>query len=232
MKEFLLTEMEWEQMRLGRITSSNIGKLMETGTKGNYFGKGALSYIDDLIAQRLIGYGNDISGLHAIEWGNDNEPLAYERFKEVFKYDDADFYGGNQRLFLQLGDFIGGSPDFIATKDGKIYIGEIKCPYSTANHVKHLQMHTLEDLKEVSKSYHAQLQFNMLLYAMATSTPLEDVKGIFLSFDPRIKDEKVKHLDIKILEVEFDVDFIELSKERAEKAILVMKEKMNLIYKN
>lgn len=230
MKDHILTEENWERVRLGRITSSGIGKLLQSGTKGNYFGKGALSYIDDLIAQRLVGQSNDISELRAIEWGLDYEAEAYAKCMEVWQPDDCDFYGNNQRLFLTLGDFIGGSPDFIATKDGKTYIGEIKCPYSSVNHVKALLLNSGVDLLEYNKTYYAQLQFNMLLYASVSGANLEDIKGLFVSYDPRIKADNVNHLTLSIIEVGLDADFINEAKERAEKAVEVMKEKVRKIY--
>jgi hypothetical protein len=230
MKNFILHEDEWKRERLGRISSSNYSKLQGKGTKGSFFTKGAETYLDSLVAERLTGSGIDISSLPALDWGNEHEAGAHKAFVEKFNPDKDDFYGGDIRLFLTEGTFLGGSPDSIVEKDGVTYICEIKCPSNSTNHIKNLQLVTPEDLLANHKDYYAQIQMNMYLYHSISGCDPNTLSGLFISYDPRIRNEKVKHLSVKILEVPFDHDFMADAQIRLAEAVDLLKSKIKTIF--
>lgn len=230
MKDFILREDEWKRERLGRISSSNYSKLQGKGSKDSFFTKGAVTYLDSLVAERLTGSGIDISSLPSLDWGNEHEAGAHKAFVKKFTPDKEDFYGGDIRLFLTHGTFLGGSPDSIVEKDGITYICEIKCPSSSTNHVKNLQLKTEKDLQALHKDYYGQIQMNMYLYHLISGCDPSELSGLFISYDPRIRDEKVRHLSVKILEVPFDNDFMADAAERLAKAESLLKSKIKSIF--
>jgi hypothetical protein len=125
-------ELAWKQKRATRITSSNIAKLMTPGRgKGETFGKTAIDYIDDLVFQIRENDLIDQVDAWQMQFGRDNEPLAFEwlrdNFMEEYKCGATDF--GDDILFLCPSIAFGDSPDGIAYVDDEPHAWvEVKNP--------------------------------------------------------------------------------------------------------
>jgi hypothetical protein len=113
-------ELAWKQKRATRITSSNIAKLMTPGrSKGETFGKTAIDYIDDLVFQIRENDLIDQVDAWQMQFGRDNEPLAFEwlrdNFMEEIKCGSTDF--GDDILFMCIGEHFGDSSDGLVYED-------------------------------------------------------------------------------------------------------------------
>lgn len=198
----MFNEMEkWQKDRLGKLTSSEIYKIVKTGTrkmteeelknreKGNrrttvetLFGDTAITYISDCVGEILTGEPkSDLTGVRATEWGNVYESEAGEAF-EKYIGKPIEFYGGANPQFYHFNAYSGGSPDGLL--DDAVL--EIKCPYNTANHVKRLlasrQGASNDWLRDNNEDYYWQVQFNMMC--------TERNKAYLVSYDPRVVNEE------------------------------------------
>lgn len=203
---------DWLQKRCGKFTASDIHKLLEKGkSKCDYFGKGALGYIRVKLAEILTGSVVEVTGVPAMEWGNSLELEAVQAFEKETGH-KVTYWGKANPEFFELTDHSGGSPDGEIEKDGAII--EVKCPYTTAEHINHLLISDAAELQVEKKDYYAQIQMNMLARGRG--------KGYFISYDPRIT---IPQLRLKYIEVPLDEDFAEMLKERiweAEKYLKVL----------
>jgi exodeoxyribonuclease (lambda-induced) len=163
---------EWFSSRKGKITSSEIYKIIGEGkTKGNNLSETAKTYLLTKVAEELGGHTDSMSssGIASLKWGIDLEDTAisfYERIKST-KVDKASF--------IQYSDYYGGSPDGLVLPDGII---EVKCPYNSTNHFKHGMIKTNEDFKKIAPNYYYQCLSNIIC---AKSDWCD-----FISFDPRV----------------------------------------------
>lgn len=203
---------QWEADRLGKFTASEIWKLVEGGRGGEYFGKGAKSYIRLKAAEILTLEPNNGGRVNsnALEWGNSHEFEAADRFaKETGLH--VDYYGGASPKFFEFTNFSGGSPDCIINSDT---VGEIKCPYNSGEHIEHLLLNNADDLKSYYPEAYWQLTFNMICTGLRKAT--------FISYDPRYADEA---LQLKTISFDIDEEDELLIKERvaeAEKQLGIM----------
>jgi hypothetical protein len=173
---------EWLNIRKGKFTGSEIWKLMtEPRSKSELFSETAKTYILEKIAEEnsIDSHDNGFTTM-AMQWGIDNEPVAKRHYERLT---------GSSIMevgFIQLEDFeneCGGSPDGLV--DYRKII-EIKCPYSQANHIKHILV-SEENFKSELKEYYWQMQFYMGCY--------DEVEECdFISFDPRIVKEWTMHI--------------------------------------
>lgn len=189
---------DWMTDRLGKFTASEIWKLTEKGRGGEYFGKGAKTYIRQKAAEILTmeQVNGGRANSNAMEWGNAHEFEAFERFLKETGLKDAEHYGGANPKFFDYTALSGGSPD----GKGETYVLEIKCPYNAGEHLEHLMLSCWEDLRSYYPEAYWQLTFNMI----CTNTNI----GFFISYDPRFADDE---LQIKILQfrlVESDRDYL------------------------
>lgn len=183
----------WLKERLGRFTSSEFHKLLVKG-KGEVFGKTAVSYILEKVAERLTNTCVGFEGNKYTEWGSEHEAEAvsvYEQRQGV-KVDVAPF--------IPLGTNAGGSPDGFVGSDGII---EVKCPFNQVNHLKYF----LENA-QIPKEYAIQIQGNL----MATGRKWCD----FISYDPRMHEVKTHQMFIQ--RVERDEEIIKQIRERIDLA--------------
>jgi len=182
--------------------------------KDEVFGKTALTYMNDKITERFmeddmfVYYMNDVKkSTPAMRWGIEYEDTAreqYELAKEV-KVMDCPF----MRL-KDFEDYVGGSPDGrLSTLDRII---EIKCPYNPTVHIEHCKWSKPEDLKAGNPQYYAQVQLNMEI----TGTKICD----FISYSPLFRNG----LDLHILEVPYDEEFMKALMERIALAVDYIKE--------
>lgn len=167
---------EWFAMRRGRFTSSEIHRLMGERSLGkDDLSDTAKTYVFEKYGELTTGLSKELKAA-ALDWGNDNEPLAKDEFEkrhgEVLS--DCTFYTDTVLFYF------GGSPDGVAIEDGKHSIIEIKCPYAIGEQFKNIAYS--KDAKTMRSKYpelYWQMQSNMYLTGLK--------RGYFISYDPRVK---------------------------------------------
>lgn len=202
----------WKAERIGKFTSSEIYKLLKSGRKKEqYFGDGAITYIQEVVAEIITGEAPEISS-KAIEWGYANEYdaiLEYEQRMGV----KVEYYGSGNPKFFPFSDVCGGSPDGLV---GTQILMEVKCPFNSANHIKFLTMESQEQLKEDNFDYYCQTQSNLLFVKREFAH--------FISYDPRVIDHRLR---LAILEVKRDEELIKDIEERIKAATVIVKNIMS-----
>lgn len=159
----------WDKDRLGKFTASEIYKLMGTPkSKTDIFTATAYTYILDKVSEELVGFATVKNG-EALVWGIEQEAQAKKWFSTITgkTIEEVGFIAHDEQS--------GGSPDGIVD-DGII---EIKCPFNTVNHIKHIL--DSENFRGNFPEYYWQMQMNMLV--------TKKQKCYFISFDPRIDAE-------------------------------------------
>ena len=186
----------WFEMRKGKITSSEIYKIM--GEKG--LSETAKSYLLEKVVEFYDGFSEPAVG-RALEWGTELEPVAIQHYEELrnIKVDKASF--------VPYDSSYGGSPDGIVPPDG---IVEVKCPYKSANHFKHGMIKNAASFKKITPNYYYQCVSNMI----CTGTKWCD----FISFDPRVKEG----FKMFIFRLELDEKEVKNVKERIKVAVEYM----------
>jgi exodeoxyribonuclease (lambda-induced) len=165
----------WLKMRLGVITASCAHDLLPSKTGKGAFKQARQTYMNQLIAEVCTGRGEEINA-KALSWGKENEIAARAAysFESGEKIQDGGFiYGMDKR--------VGASPDGIVV--GKNKGLELKCPYSSDNHIKFL----IED--EIKDEYITQVQWSMWVAGFD--------EWDFASFDPRMKKNMIKIVTFK-----------------------------------
>lgn len=210
----------WAAQRLGRFTASEIYKLMKGGRKKDQlFGQGAMTYIEEKIAEIVTGEAKELEGLKALEWGAANELDAITLFQQMH-FEEVQHFGLSNPEFFEWNSVSGGSPDGLT----HTAVVEVKCPYVSSNHVGFLIASKLpieqqaEWLKENWDNYYCQVQFNMLCCNRG--------KGYLISYDPRTV--KPEHR-IAVLEVMADGDFQMDIDFRISEAKKIVKQALNTI---
>ena len=152
---------EWFEMRLGVITGSRCA---------NIFKSNNLTFIDELIAERLSGEIIESQPTKAMQHGIMMEPVALDEYRMTTGHDarEIGFCIHDEHDFLAI------SPDALVYEN-EIPIGgvEIKCP-STKKHVEYLRMN------KIPAQYKSQV---MHYFVVINSLQWMD----FVSFDPRIQ---------------------------------------------
>lgn len=173
---------EWKQLRAGLITASPVQDILAEQA-------GRKNYIARLVAERLSGEpcGSDYISKE-MQWGIDHEPEARALYELT-----------TGRTVTTVGfavhpeyEWSGASPDGLVGDDGMV---EIKCP-NTATHIETIRT------SKIPMKYFAQMQWEMEC--------AEREWCDFVSYDPRIKHEK---LMLYIYRVQRDEAF--LTKARA-----------------
>lgn len=155
---------EWFQIRKGKITSSEVYKIM--GEKG--LSETAKTYLLEKVCEYFGGVTEPATG-RPLEWGTELEPIAIEYYQEVTNIQVE------KASFMVVDEYYGGSPDGLIQPDGII---EVKCPYKSANHFKHGQITSPATFKKIAPNYYYQCISNMIC-AQAEWCD-------FISFDPRV----------------------------------------------
>lgn len=163
----------WFQARKGKITSSEIYKIMGNGRGEDKLTDTAKTYLLEKVSEMLGGVVNmsHPSGHKpaSLEWGTELEDTAIDVYMEKYACEVQ------KASFLSYNDYYGGSPDGLLPPDGVI---EVKCPYSSANHFKHAMIESDEDFKKVAPNYYYQCISNMICAKAEWCD--------FISFDPRV----------------------------------------------
>ena len=222
---------EWDQIRLGRFTSSEIYKIMECGkremtpeekkarpkkgpgSKTNFvpdpstMSDKGLKYIRQKVWETMCAQPlPDASYAYPLVRGKQLEPVAVVAFEEKFKIET------HEAGFQPFGDHAGGSPDrLIGEYEGL----EIKCP-SSDEQVDYLMLTDHHDLKRSYPQYYWQCVSLMLF----TNRKI----WRFCTFDPRFPNERqqLTHITIEWEKVEEDIDLIIKALEGAVKEKLEM----------
>jgi hypothetical protein len=167
----------WFEARKGKITSSEIYKIMGEGRgKEGGLSETAKTYLLEKVSESLGGapaLSHPVgSKPAALEWGTELEDLACQTYEERTKT------SVEKASFIPLNEHYGGSPDGLLPPKGII---EIKCPFVSANHFKHGFIESDADFKKIAPNYYYQCLSNMIC-AKADYCD-------FISFDPRLQDE-------------------------------------------
>ncbi len=177
-------EEQWKIDKLGCISASRFSDiLVKPRKKDEPLSKTAETYLREKITELLTGESRELSS-EALSWGTDTEQQARE------EYELANFVETTQVGFIKSDEFkrTGCSPDSLIGEDGGL---EIKCPFNSINHINYLEG------EAIPKAYYAQIQGNLMI----TKRKWWD----FVSFDPRIKDERFR---MHVRRVERDEEFI------------------------
>lgn len=157
----------WFNIRKGKITSSEIHKIMGKDS----LSETAKTYLLDKVSETLGGFAALAAG-PALEWGTELEETAIEIYSGVRNV------AVEKASFIAYNDHYGGSPDGLVAPDG---ILEVKCPYNSTNHFKHGLIKSDADFKKAKPDYYYQCISNMV----CANAQWCD----FISFDPRVKPE-------------------------------------------
>ena len=163
----------WFDMRKGKITSSEIHKIMGTGKGESGLSETAKTYLLERVSESLGGapalsHPTGVKPM-ALEWGTELEDLACEVYQEQMGL------VVDKASFIPYSAYYGGSPDGLVNPSGII---EIKCPFASANHFKHRLILTDTDLKKVAPSYYYQCISNIICAKAEWCD--------FISYDPRV----------------------------------------------
>jgi len=195
---------EWDRIRIGRFTASEIHRLMEpakremtpeelkarpksgpgSSAKLTYdyttLSDAALTYINEKVAEVLTGQAKNQGYAFPIVWGKEHEDEAAEFFTKITGL-ETEKVG-----FFPYTDHAGGSPDRFV--EGAIM--EIKCPYDSVNQIAYLLLTDQWDVKRNYFPYWSQCQCNMMF--------TERELCYFVTYDPRMKEDKHKMVTIEI----------------------------------
>lgn len=194
---------EWFELRRGKFTSSNIYKLLGKSLNTEV----AKTYILERLSQRLGTTPPEKIVTNSMLWGEEHEPIAFQLLENYKGYE----LEKSTFCLHKDYDFFGGSSD---GENSRLEL-EIKCPYNSIIHLKHLQATDKESLKKVSLEYYSQLQSNMLIKGKEV--------GLFVSFDPRLPHDKGLH----IVEINQDKDWQNFIIDRVLKAEEMLNEFQN-----
>lgn len=184
---------EWDKMRIGRFTSSEMYKLMTSpktkeAKEAGHLSETALTYVTEKVGETLTGMANKNSYAFPLVYGKETEAQAIEVFCERtgFIWDEIGF--------VPFGDHAGGSPDGIINE---VDILEVKCPFAIDTQVDYLQLTDQWDLMRLKPAYYWQCMSNLLFTGKS--------KCHFVSFDPRYPEkQQIVHIEVKPISSDFD----------------------------
>lgn len=193
--------------KTGYISPSQFKRMMTCDQKGNWPGKTALTYAEE-VALEIIGIEKPEFDTEDMEHGREYEPFAIEAYEiETF----TQTMPCKETLYHPEFDFICGHTDRFVDDDG---ILEVKCP-NAHNHWRNIKTNLQLDL------YSDQIQG----YLDITGRSWAD----FVSYNPFFPDG----LKLKIVRVERDDEHIKLLRQRyvefwnlVQNEVKIMKSKM------
>lgn len=166
----------WFELRKGKITSSEIHKIMGSKKGDEALTETAKTYLLEKVAELFGGAPHlshpDGSKPKALEWGIELEDTA------VAFYSDKKGILVEKASFIPFSEYYGGSPDGLVPTTGVI---EVKCPFNSANHFKHGMIQDDADFKKIAPNYYWQCISNMVCAKAEWCD--------FISFDPRVNDD-------------------------------------------
>jgi hypothetical protein len=200
---------EWYDARKYKFTSSNIWKLVVDPVSKEAKEKGDLSetaktYVLEKITEEIGGFIPEAE-TNAMIYGQEqeNEAVYWYKFKTGFEVESIGF--------IEVNEFYGGSPDrAVLTRSNEgpsIGALEVKCPYSSVNHLWHCLIKDQAYFKKNHKEYYWQCISHMIT--------MDVMWCDFVSFDPRIDNE----LGLFIFRVYYDSDDATKLKYKISKAL-------------
>lgn len=202
---------EWDKIRVGRFTSSEIWRLMvepktNADKESGKLSETAMTYVTEKVSEVLTGQNKSQGYAYPLVYGKEMEPQAIEYFQKVtgLTHETVGFF--------PMGDHAGGSPDgFIGDDD----ILEVKCPYDQAKQLDYLMLTDQWDLLRNFREYYWQCMANLLFTGKK--------RCHFATYDPRYIDDKFKmtHLIIEPKEEHFDMLIKKIEKGVEEKLKLI-----------
>lgn len=193
---------EWDMVRLGRFTASEMHRLLTPakremtdeelksrpkGSKAKLttdystLSDGALTYVNEKVAEILTGQPKSSGYAFPIVWGKEHEAEAIEFFEQQTGL------AVERCGFFTYTEYAGGSPDGLVGTDAII---EVKCPFESVNQVDYLMLTDHYDVKNNYFAYWVQMQSNMVF--------TNRNKGHFVTYDPRMKEvrHKMQHIEV------------------------------------
>lgn len=173
---------EWEAVRCGKITSSNMHKIFVSGrSKADMIGVGGMTYINQKIGEILTGVVADSAPeTEDILRGQANEQFALERYSILTGETVHD-----SLLFVYNSIACGTTDGQVIKADGDIKaIIEAKCPRAN-KHIQVLGVDAPIELKSIDPQYYHQPQSNILL----TGSEYAD----FVSYN-----DEITHYDLQV----------------------------------
>lgn len=202
-ERLLSTEEEWLKQRRGLFTASEIYRLLAITDDGS-LSEGAETYCLEKAAEMLTEFDPDdvLYATKDIQWGNEQEPHAVERFTQD-KMMLLERTNEKQQFVYSPDESWGGTPDGVSP-DGLDYGLEIKCPKSTTHINYRNSIKCGGTLKMIKPVYYWQIQASMYLCGKS--------RWFFMSFDPRF--DKDRAHQSHIVEIQRNDDDIEYMLEK------------------
>lgn len=169
---------EWDTIKLGRFSASVADDLLMPPKN-----KGYQELISKIFEERYTGEpceSKKWKGNSFTERGHEYEPIAVEDF--VAK----NFYSVQEVGFVELGDWIGCSPDRLIGKDGLL---QAKCPIFNTQYTYLEIMNTggtpAELLNKMDSGYYKQMQFELFVCN-------DREYNIFYSYHPKLPEIQLR----------------------------------------
>lgn len=203
---------EWLKLRLGKFTASEFHRLMAYPDKPD-FPKGAQTYALEKAIELLTEFDDSQGFVNAaMQWGIDHEVEAVQAFTAITGLHVHKT--GDTQESINLGEPVSCTPDGLIVGEN---VGvEVKCPSSKV-HFEYLQLKNGDDLKKIALEYYWQVQGGMYITGYKS--------GIFVSYDPRFKNESHQ---LHFLTVDRNQADIDLLAKRLEMAISYRDELLKL----
>lgn len=221
---------EWDQIRCGRFTASEMYLLMDSGkremtaeelkarpksgpgssakliTDHSVISEKASSYIYKKVAEALTGKPADNAYAYPLVYGKNMEDEAAEYAAEKFQWNIT------KVGFQAFGDHAGGSPDRFVGEDEGL---EIKCPWTSEKQIEYMMLTDVYDLKRCFPQIYWQVMSN-LFFCLKKRWHL-------VTYDPRFIDDrhKLTHMVIEPNNDDFDLISVKLE--------VAVREKLKLI---
>ena len=192
-------ESRWKQKRIGKITSSNLDKLMNLTKDGRIKTKAGIDYLLEIQHQKDTGCDSEEVYAKAMQWGKalEEEALFYYN-KMTGNNVISGTHGSDEILFVDnIIEGFGDSPDGV-TADRKGVV-EIKCPYNGSNHLRNCAL----------QSYHDGCDYFWQCMGHMIDPQVEWCD--FVSYDPRYEDghpDKIKIIRINREDVQSRIDIL------------------------
>ena len=163
--------LDWYRARLGRITGSQVGRLMQSGKGDALFGKDAMAYINEIASERLLNPADiavddkldeylllTTTTNKAMAWGIDQEMNARGLYCSTYKH-KVKSCGA-----IQYADWcwwFASSPDGVVIEENGVI--EIKCPMPKTHTEYLFNVTDAESLKALKPLYYWQCLAHMLV---------------------------------------------------------------------
>lgn len=158
---------EWAAARVGRITGTRFGAVMQLTAKGEAK-QARRTLVQTLALERLTGQTEEVFENEAMRHGADTEPRA-KAWLEFMEDTEIEEHG---LVVHPKYPFIGVSPDGSLAGDPKTGV-EIKCPISKRIHMERLQIKSYD---QIDDDHYWQMQGQMMVMGWD--------RVIYVSFHP------------------------------------------------